>query len=67
MKPDHIRANRITTYYDRACNKKYQTEDGNFSVDLLLQDISNIVSPKTAREYADDVIDRLVQKGYLRI
>jgi len=65
MKPDIIRNGRINNLFDRACRGKYQ-KDGNFSMDLLLEDCANIVSPTTAKEYANDVVDRLVKKGFLK-
>ena len=66
MKQGEKRDGRISTLFDRAIKGKY-TSGGKFSYTELVLDAQEIgVSKATAKDYADEVIERLQLRGHLK-
>ena len=67
MKSDEKRNSRIMMLHQRALKGKY-TADGKFSMTQLINDAKVIgVSMKTAEDYAEAVVGRLVKGGHLNV
>lgn len=66
MKQGEKKQGRINSLYDRALKGKY-TNNGKFSFTHLVADAKSIgVASSTAKEYANQVVELLQDRGHLK-